>query len=214
MARKTRATSRVTPLKFGGSSRTWADRFIWLSDIRTDDLLQAVGLLVSLQRITLIRSRGGRAKANHPWPPRASTRHDFSKTAPVVRQRKIFGCHWLRQCFPGDITVWTYTGKASGTQPESQPLKEHWIRRSAPTQATQTTTTANRQSSRNQEILLTGFPPNLRICTAEWKTASTSRVASTRCAGSHRCGSTRFQRAYRSDMSSRNGLHHRRPYAR
>ena len=73
----------------------------------------------ALQRITPICGRGGGSIAHIPLLPRAKTRHDFSKTAPAVRQRKNFGCHWLRQCFPSDIKVWTYTGKASGTQPES-----------------------------------------------------------------------------------------------
>jgi hypothetical protein len=33
-----------------------------------------------LQRIALTRGRGGSARVRHPLPPRASTRHDFSKT--------------------------------------------------------------------------------------------------------------------------------------
>ena len=34
-----------------------------------------------LQRITLTRGRGGGSRARIPLPPRARTRHDFSKTA-------------------------------------------------------------------------------------------------------------------------------------
>ena len=37
-----------------------------------------------LQRITLFRGRGGSARAHHPLPPRARTRHVFSKTALVI----------------------------------------------------------------------------------------------------------------------------------
>ena len=35
----------------------------------------------------------------------------------VVCQSENFVCHWLRQCCSSDITVSTYTGRASGTQP-------------------------------------------------------------------------------------------------
>ena len=39
----------------------------------------------TLQRITLIRGRGGSARAHHSLSPRARTHHDISKTALVVR---------------------------------------------------------------------------------------------------------------------------------
>jgi hypothetical protein len=43
-----------------------------------------------LQRITLIRGRGGSARAHDPLPPRARTRHDFSKTALATLASPLF----------------------------------------------------------------------------------------------------------------------------
>jgi hypothetical protein len=75
---------------FGGSldpssagARTRFDR--WMVSTVLGIQRTSVCATSRLHRITLTRGRGGSARAHHPWPPRARTRHDFSKTALRIR---------------------------------------------------------------------------------------------------------------------------------